>query len=757
MRRVCLLAVILAAAFGRAASAQDPRGAITGRITDSSGAAMPGVTVTARNVATNGTSTTVTNGEGDYSILYLTPAAYSLTAELPGFKKLVRDGIDVRIGDRLNVDLRLDVGKMEETVSVTAEAPLLETRSASVGQVINEKQISLMPLSDGNPFVLSRLVPGVAYTGDLKFSRPFDNGGTSSINADGSTGGNEFTLDGSPNMASGRRVAFVPPAGAVQEFKVSTASFDAAEGHTAGALVNVTLKSGTNRIKGEAYEYLRRDRFSSTDFFVKKAGAQKPKVTYDRPGFLLGGPVVVPGLYDGHDRTFAFGAVEWLYDEFPEPGPRTVPSLAMRNGDFSELLAQNIQIYDPATAQKVGPRVVRTPFAGNMIPANRISPTALQLLKYFPEPNQPGTLGTNNYFSTNPRSDTFYSISTRVDHRLTSKQQVFVRYTRNNRRESRNAYFGTVNGIVPTGNFLYRVNDGVTADHVYTMSSRSLLDVRAGWQRFQEPNVRQHEGVVDPAALGFTSNVTTLFGGAHYFPLIDIGGMAGIGDNLSSTTTHSIYSFQPTYTHLAGGHSIRAGYDWRMYKEFSVNPGRAGGEYQFRSNFTRAQDNSTGQFGQDFAAFMLGLPSGGSIDRNADRLNYTMFNGVFAQDDWKVSSRLTLNLGVRYEYEGATTESQNRNVRGFDPGAQIAIAAAARAAYAPSPIAELPVASFDPRGGLQFASDSHPGFWNADKNNIQPRLGFAYTVNQKTVLRGGFGIYAIPFVISGVFQPGFSQ
>jgi hypothetical protein len=757
MKRVCSLVIALVAALAAPAFSQDPRGAINGRITDESGGRMPGVTVTAKNVETNVTSTTNTNGDGDYSILYLTPGTYSVTAELSGFKKLVRDGIDVRIGDRLNVDLKLDVGRMEETVSVTAEAPLLETRSASVGQVINEKQISMMPLSDGNPFVLSRLVPGVAYTGDLKFSRPFDNGGTSSINADGSSGGNEFSLDGSPNMANGRRVAFVPPAGAVQEFKVSTASFDAAEGHTAGAMVNVTLKSGTNRVKGEVYEYLRRDSLSSTDFFVKKAGAAKPKVTYDRPGFSLGGPVMVPGLYDGHNKTFAFGAVEWLYDEFPEPGPRTVPSLAMRNGDFSELLAQNIQIYDPATAQRVGARVVRTPFPGNIIPTNRLSPTALQLLKYYPEPNQPGTLGTNNYFSTNPRSDTFYSISTRVDHRLTDKQQMFVRYTRNNRRESRNAYFGEVNGIVPTGNFLYRVNDGVTADHVYTMNSRSTLDVRVGWQRFQEPNVRQHEGLVDPASLGFTPAVSALFGGARYFPLIDITGFSTIGDNLAATTTHSIYSFQPTYTRLAGSHSLRAGYDWRMYKEFSVNPNRAGGEYQFRSNFTRPQDNSADQFGQAFAGFLLGLPNGGSIDRNADRLNYTMFNGVYVQDDWKVSSRLSLNLGLRYELEGATTESQNRNVRGFDPNAEIAIAAAAKAAYAAGPIPELPLSAFNPRGGLLFASDSNPGFWNADKNNVQPRLGFAYQLNQKTVMRGGVGVYAIPFIISGVLQPGFSQ
>src|SRR5215831_17292303 len=253
-------ALSLVALFASSAAAQEFRGAITGRVTDNTGAVLPGVTVTATNVATNVPSSTTTNGEGIYTIPYLTPGLYKVLVELSGFKKILRENIDVRVADRIALDFKMDVGQLEETLTVTASSPLLELGSASAGQVIDQKQISLMPLSDGNPFVLSRLVPGVAYTGDLKFSRPFDNGGTSSINADGSSGGNEFTLDGSPNMASGRRVAFVPPAGAVSEFKVGTASFDAADGHTAGALVNVTIKSGTNALKGEGYEYLRRDK-----------------------------------------------------------------------------------------------------------------------------------------------------------------------------------------------------------------------------------------------------------------------------------------------------------------------------------------------------------------------------------------------------------------------------------------------------------------------------------------------------------------
>ena len=263
----CALMIVgMTIATASTASAQDFRGTITGQINDASGGRLPGAVVTATNAATNLESSTTTNGEGEYTTAYLTAGKYAVTVEMQGFKKLVRDGIEVRVGDRLKLDLILEVGQMEETVSVTAESPLLETGSASAGQVIDEKRISLMPLSDGNPFVLSRIVPGIAYTGDLLFSRPFDNGGTSSIVADGASGGNEFSLDGSPNMANGRRVAFVPPAGAVQEFKVETATFDAADGHSAGALVNVTLKSGTNLFKGESYFYLRDDKLSATDF-----------------------------------------------------------------------------------------------------------------------------------------------------------------------------------------------------------------------------------------------------------------------------------------------------------------------------------------------------------------------------------------------------------------------------------------------------------------------------------------------------------
>ena len=429
MRRVIVLMLALAA-VSSAALAQDFRGAITGRITDSSNARMPGVTVVATNVETNVAQTTVTNSEGDYTVLYLNPGTYTVTAELSGFKKLARNNLQVRVGEKLGVDFTLEVGAMAETVQVSAEAPVLTTTSGSTGQTISEKTIAMMPLSDGNPFALARLAPGIAYNGDLKFSRPFDNGGTSGIVTGGAPGGNEFSLDGSPNMANGRRVAFVPPAGAVQEFKVETASFDAGSGHTAGATVNVTLKSGTNNLKGSAYTYYRSDKLAQTDFFIKKNNADKPELGYNRPGFTLGGPIV-------HDKTFFFAAVEWLYDRFPEPLSQTVPTEAMRNGDFSALLAQGIQLYDPLSAQiSTGTSVVRQPFPGNVIPPNRINPIAQKVLSYYPLPNQPGDAGgRNNFFYENPRTDDFYSVSTRFDHAIGNNQRLMGRYTRNDRRE----------------------------------------------------------------------------------------------------------------------------------------------------------------------------------------------------------------------------------------------------------------------------------------------------------------------------------
>ena len=771
MRRYVRLAVLALALFvcASAADAQDFRGGITGRITDAQGGRLPGVTVTATHLATNVVSTATTDTDGGFSIPYLAPGAYKVTAELSGFKKAAREGIDVRIGDRIELALSLEVGSFEETVSVAADVPLLETRSGSAGQVIDEKRIALMPLSDGNPFVLARLAPGVSYHGDLKFSRPFDNGGTSDFTADGGPGRNEFTLDGSPNMANGRRVAFVPPAGAVQEFKVETATFDAQQGHTAGATVNVTLKSGTNQLRGDGYYHYRDEALSANDFFLERAGRPKDDTGYKRYGFTAGGPAMLGKLYDGRNKTFFFTAFEWLYDTFPEPGQFTVPTVAQRNGDFSALLSQGIVIYDPLTAvRRADGRIERQPFPGNIIQPQRFSQIGRNYMSFYPMPNQAGDAqGRNNYISTNSRGDDFYSMNYRVDHNLTNKQRFFVRYSRNNRVENRGNWTGELEGIKPTGNFLFRINDALNVDHVWTMSNSSLLNVRASWSRFQEPSIRQHQGIFDPVSLGFPATATQYFGSNLYFPRFEMddgASFSDLGDSFSGGVNASIYSLQPTWTLFRGKHSFRSGVDFRVYREESFPSVHSAGRYDFSrgstSLLTKQLDNSpAAAIGQDLAAMLLGYPSGGTIDRSADRFNQVIYGGVFFQDDWKVSSALTVNLGLRWEYEGAPTERFNRNVRGFDPNATLTITNAAQAAYAANPIPEVAPSAFRVLGGLQFLSDTERGTQNPSLNNFQPRAGFAYQLDSKTVLRGGWAIYSVPalFDISGIYQPGFSQ
>jgi len=795
--RITLIAALIVACAAATQLAQEFRGSITGRVVDNNGAGVANAAVTVTNTATNTSSSTTTNEHGDYTALYLIPGSYSVTVEATGFKKSTRQNIEIRVGDKLQIDLQLEVGNVSDTVNVTSDAPLLETSTATAGQVIDRRRISELPLSDGNPFTLTRLAPGIGYVGDLKFSRPFDNNGSSDFISNGvaRAGGHEFTLDGIPNTddngSNSMRVAFVPPADAVQEFKVETASFDGQQGHGAGAAVNVALRSGSNSLHGTVYEFVRNDVLSANDFFLnrtdlattpardkdKDGKADRDALRYNRYGATIGGPIALPKKvfgplgYDGRNRSFFFFAYEGLKDVFPEPRQDTVPTLAERNGDFSALLtiSPSFQIYNPFTARAEGSGVRRDPFPNNIIPQNLLSPVAKAYLQYYPLPNQPGDpQGRNNFISGNPRTDTFHSESYRFDQTVSEKQKFFFRYTHNNRLESRNNWTGAVNGIKPSGNFLTRKNDGFSYDHVYTFSPTTILDARIGFSRFLERNARPSEGQIDPASLGFSGQAAAFFGDVRYLPRFRINNnnndnanspFTSIGDGLGDIRTHNIYVAQPTLTRIAGAHSFKMGYDFRSYRENSNPSGHVAGRYDFSTNFTRGPLNSSAAapIGQELASFLLGIPTGGVIDRNASRSNQTLYNGIFFHDDWKVSRKLTLNLGLRYELEGATTERYNRNLRGFDTTVSSPIEAAAKAAYAANPIPEIPAGSFSVKGGVLFANDDNRGFWEGDKNNFQPRIGFAYQLNQNTVLRGGFGVYMVPFVIDGVNQNGFSQ
>ncbi|MFN7931412.1 MAG: TonB-dependent receptor, partial [Blastocatellia bacterium] len=429
-----------------------------------------------------------------------------------------------------------------------------------------------------------------------------------------------------------------------------------------------------------------------------------------------------------------------------------------RNGDFSELLP-SIVIYDPATARVEGTRVRRDPFLGNIIPTARLNPIAQKFLSYYPLPNTVGDAqGFNNFLGNNPRPDKYNAQNARFDQTLTERQRAFVRYSHNASISSRGNWPGVINGVTPTGTTLTRDIHSSTIDYVNTLSDNTILNLRSGFSRFVQQIRRFHQDAINPASLGFPASTAALFGPEQYLPRFNITGYSPIGDPLGAKTAHMIYSAQATLTKVVRKHSFKMGYDWRSYRENSYTPGNPAGLYTFGADFTRGPlDNAaSAAIGQSLASLLLGLPTAGSIDRNTARSNQSLYHGMFLHDDWKVTPKLTLNLGLRYEYEGAPNERYNRNIRGFDLTAASPVEAAAKSAYAISPIPEVAVSSFNVKGGLLYASDSNRSFWEADTNNVQPRIGVSYQLNDKTVLRGGWGMYTVPFVITGTIQTGFS-
>ncbi len=323
--------------FCLAVLAQDPRGTISGSVTDPSGAPVANARVSAVNTLTNAVFQGVSSAEGVYTIPYLPQGVYSLSVELAGFKRSVRQGIELRISERVTVDFRLELGAMQETVSVTAEAPLLELGTATSGQIVDRRRIAELPLGEGNPLTLVQLAPGIVVTGGCTSNSALSNSGPSNFEVNGSPGGNEFTLDGSPNTADRQtqgaaRVGLQPPTDAVAEFKVVTASFDAQQGRTAGGSVDVSMRSGTNELHGTLYEFVRNDILAANSFFNNRQGIPRQARRYNRFGGTVGGPVWIPRVYRGKDRTFFFTSIERIRTIAPELETLTVPIEDFRRG-----------------------------------------------------------------------------------------------------------------------------------------------------------------------------------------------------------------------------------------------------------------------------------------------------------------------------------------------------------------------------------------------------------------------------------------
>lgn len=758
-RNVILTAAVLLAAL-TPCPAQQFRGSITGRVVDAQQAAVPGAKVTATEAETQARYETVSGAAGQYTVPFLQPGRYKVEAEAAGFKRYIRETIQVSSNDQIGLDITLEVGQLAESVTVTAEAPMLTTTTASTGQVISSTFIEAFPLNGRSPLSLAQIAFGVVPTSDPLFQRPFDNGRISDFSMGGAPGtSNELLLDGAPDTTSGRQAAYSPPVDTVDEVKVETFQVDAAFGNTGGGTVNVVSKGGSNEFHGTAYDFNQVSKTAATDFFVNRAGQKKTNLVYNQWGVTAGGPLWIPRVFNGRNRVFWYFAYEGIKHVNPEPVTVTVPTAAEREGNFSALLplGSNYQIYDPATGVQEGARVRRLPLAGNMIPRARLNPIALNYLPYYPAPNQTGRAdGRDNFLANSTRRENFNSELGRVDFNLSQNHKFFFNFRHNERLQDRGNYFKNI----ATGNFLNRINWGSMVDDVITLNPTTVLNTRFNWMRYNPGGYRPSLGF-DQTSLGFPAALAAASSQA-VMPQVAIGGYQTLGTTGTAMSPFDQFQFFSSVIKIVGEHSLKFGADLRLYRESAANFGSSSGSYSFSSNWTRGPlDNATAApLGQELASFLLGLPTGGQYDIASFRTNQAGYAAFFVQDDWKVRRTLTLNLGLRYEKELPTTERFDRQLAGFDGVAANGVTARARQAYAASPLPELPAAQFNPVGGVLFAGPQRRANTETSSRLFSPRFGFAWTpaaMGAKSTIRGGFGVFYFTEGLRAAIQPGFFQ
>jgi hypothetical protein len=736
---------------------QESRGTIVGTVTDSSGAVVAGANVEVTNVAMGTKSMLKTNEAGQYVTSFLIPGTYRVVVENQGFRKFVRENIELRVNDRLTVDVTLQVGAADQSVTVSDETPALNTESASLGTVIDRRRVAELPLPHGNPMFLIGLANGVSFTRDPRLDRPFEPTHIVGYTMDGTRANrSDVTIDGAVATATANAgeviASYVPPADTVAEFKVQTATFDASMGNTEGGVTNISMKSGTNEFHGTAYYVNMNPSLFANDFFANANRIPRPDFYYHRYGGSAGAPIFIPKLYNGKNRTFFMYGYEGIKEARPRNnGTPTVPTDAMKQGNFSQLLGLNssYQIYNPFTRRAVaGGRFQQDPFPGNVIPSSLFNPIAKKVLDtYYPSPLTAGNPdGTNNYLRPElVERANYFTHSLRVDHNINDKQRLFGRINYYDRNSDYNNYF---NNLV-TGEYFTFASRAATLDHVWTLTPTTVINMRYGYNRFiRATNSNPDQRGFDLTSLGFpASYANQISPDLRRFPRFDIAGYQGTASG-GETRPNDTHSFNATLQKVQGKHSWKTGLEFRAYRETSQQfSNLQTGQFVFDTAYTRGPlDNSPaapGSLGQSVAAFLLGIPTSGGVTRAASYAEQSTSWGLFVHDDWRITNKLTLNLGLRWEYEGALTERFDRSVRGFDFGATQSIEAAARAAYANNPTPEVAASAFNVRGGLTFpnVNGSPRALFNTPKTNFMPRFGFAYRLNQKTVFRGGYGIF----------------
>ncbi|MEO7142789.1 MAG: TonB-dependent receptor, partial [Bryobacteraceae bacterium] len=493
-RSIAPQVLIVSVALVSMAFGQEIRGTIAGTVTDPQGAAVSGARVEIRGIDTNVVYPATTNDSGIYVLPLLPAGNYSISVTKEGFKRAQEQRVELRVSERAQVDFHLEVGAVSQQVLVTSEAPLLETATASRDQVVSDKAVADLPYEGRNSFLTSAITSGFYFgsTDSLNAIRPFDNGGMDSMQINGGLGfRNNFTINGLPDTAqesaNPASLTYVPPPDAVKEVSVESNAYDAQYGHTGGGTINVDLKSGTNQFHGAVYEYVRNTIFNANRWENNASGAARTPYHWSEPGIELDGPVYIPHLYNGKDKTFFMFSWERIQDGVPQPLTASVPTLQQLTGDFSATTSggKPVTIYDPLTTSQTSPGVyTRTAFPGNIIPANRINPVGAKLISYYPKPNAAGTLDhLNNYFDgATVVTDKYDVFSYTVDQSINEKNRMSFSYFQANRHQVEPTYdFGS-----PAASPLYthyRVNHGGSINWTSTLNPTTVLDIRDGFER----------------------------------------------------------------------------------------------------------------------------------------------------------------------------------------------------------------------------------------------------------------------------------